>query len=328
LFVRRAFTYLASDQVGIVRLGQGDGVLGLFDNCIFTSACWDAGSGGFNGGTIQTTSVQGPLAIPYVWLAQAGAEYGNNKIVYLSPQYYGFDFGVQYAPSMGNGLQASGQGVGCNQAGPTCINVTSGTDPTRWYNQVGVGLRYQQTFGAVDFKVYGFYETAAKESVPSSQFVVQVPGNPVGRSASNVRYDNLSLYKGGIAITAANLTYAIDYIGGDTSSSGQLALNPTGGVNMNAVVTGLTYANGPITAAAEIGIINGQGDARLVGVSQRREMEVAFGGAYKIAPGLQVLAEYMYEQRHQGDFSFATGAVGSTGDVHANSFLVGSVLTW
>jgi hypothetical protein len=328
LFVRRAFTYLASDQVGIVRLGQGDGVLGLFDNCVFTSACWDAGSGGFNGGAIQTTSVQGPLAIPYVWLAQAGAEYGNNKIVYLSPQYYGFDFGVQYAPSMGNALQASGQGVGCTQAGPTCINVTSGTDPTRWYNQVGVGLRYQQAFGAVDFKVYGFYETAAKESVPSSQFVVQVPGNPVGRSASNVRYDNLSLYKGGIAITAANFTYAIDYIGGDTSSSGQLALNPTGGVNMNAVLTGLTYANGPITAAAEIGIINGQGDARLVGIAQRREMEVAFGGAYKIAPGLQVLAEYMYEQRHQGDFSFATGAVGSTGDAHANSFLVGSVLTW
>jgi hypothetical protein len=143
-----------------------------------------------------------------------------------------------------------------------------------------------------------------------------------------VRYDNLSFYKSGIAITAANLTAAIDYIGGKIGSSAQLAMRPSGGVNMNAVVTGLTYANGPITAGAEIGLVQGQGDARLVGVSQRREMEVAFGGAYKIAPGLQVLAEYMYEQRHQGDFSFATGNVGSTGDAHANSFLVGSVLTW
>jgi predicted porin len=328
LFVRRAFTYLASDQIGIIRLGQGDGVLGLFDNCIFTSACWDAGSGGFNGGDIQSTSVQGPLGIPYVWLAQAGAEYANNKIVYLSPQYYGFDFGVQYAPSMGNAFQAAGLGVGCTQAGPTCINVTSGTDPTRWYNQVGVGLRYQQTFGAVDFKVYGFYEAASKESVPSSQFIVQTPGNPVGRTVSNVRYDGLSLYKGGIAITAANFTYAIDYIGGDIGSSAQLALKPTGGVNLNAVLTGLTYANGPVTLGAEIGIVNGQGDARLVGVSQRREMEVAFGGAYKLAPGIQLLAEYMYEQRHQGDFNFNTGAIGATGDSRANSFLVGSVLQW
>ena len=36
VFVRRAFTYLANDRVGIVRLGQTDGVIGLFDNCIFT----------------------------------------------------------------------------------------------------------------------------------------------------------------------------------------------------------------------------------------------------------------------------------------------------
>src|SRR3954452_3662855 len=43
VFVRRAFAYLASDRVGLLRLGQTDGVLGLFDNCIFTSQCWDAG---------------------------------------------------------------------------------------------------------------------------------------------------------------------------------------------------------------------------------------------------------------------------------------------
>jgi hypothetical protein len=45
IYVRRAFTYLASDTVGIVRLGQSDGVLGLFDTCIFTSQCWDAAIG-------------------------------------------------------------------------------------------------------------------------------------------------------------------------------------------------------------------------------------------------------------------------------------------
>ena len=49
VFVRRAFTYLASDNVGIVRFGQADGVIGLFDNCIFTTQCWDAGIQGLNG---------------------------------------------------------------------------------------------------------------------------------------------------------------------------------------------------------------------------------------------------------------------------------------
>src|ERR1700733_10490588 len=156
LFVRRAFTYLASDQAGLVRFGQGDGVIGLFDNCIFTSQCWDAGVGNFNGGPPLALS-PGNVQPLFVWLAQAGAEYGNNKIVYLSPQYFGFDFGVQYAPNMGNTEAMGALSTPCAQAGPSCINVSSGNDATRWINQVGVGLRFQQAFGPVDMKVYGFY---------------------------------------------------------------------------------------------------------------------------------------------------------------------------
>jgi hypothetical protein len=103
------------------------------------------------------------------------------------------------------------------------------------------------------------------------------------------------------------------------------------------VVTGVTYANGPIALGAEYGFINGQGDPRLVGVSQRREYEIAFGGSFKLAPGIQLIGEYMYMYRHQGDFNFNTGAVGgitagaplgATRDAQSNNFLVGTVLTW
>jgi Gram-negative porin len=346
VFVRRAFTYLASDQAGIVRLGQTDGVIGLFDNCIFTSACWDAGVGNFNGGPNQGFGAQG-AAVPFVWLAQAGAEYDNNKIVYLSPQFFGLDFGVQYAPSMGNMDQGGGLGAGCNQAGPTCINVTSGNDSTRWYNQVGVGLRFMQNFGPVDFKVYGFWETAGKENITTSAFATTaqarvgaaLPGlrgnaATVG-SANNVAYDNLNFYKAGAAITAFNFTAAIDYIGG--AVNGQLNMRPSGGANENAILTGLTYANGPITLGAEIGMVDSQGDARLVGLSQRHEYEIAFGGNYKLAPGVQLVGEYMYQHRHQGGFDFSTGALGagttataagSTRDTQSNSILFATVLTW
>jgi predicted porin len=330
LFVRRAFTYLANDAVGIVRIGQGDGVLGLFDPCIFTSGCYDAGMGNFNGGDIQVTSVQNPAGIPFVWLDQAGAEYANNKIVYLSPQFFGFDFGVQYAPNMGNSFANAGNGAGCSVAGPTCINQTSGVDATRWYNQVGVGLRYQGNFGAVDFKGYGFYETASQEHIAGGGINVgSVPAS--GRAAlatTALKYDNLSFYKFGAAVTAMNFTLAADYIGGDIGSSGQLAMKPSGGVDMNAWLIGLTYANGPIAAGIEGGWVQGQGDARLVGISQRNEFEFAVGGNYKLAPGLQLVGEYMYSQRHQGDFNFNTNAIGSTGDARANSFLVGTVLSW
>jgi hypothetical protein len=343
VFVRRAFSYLASDRVGIVRFGQGDGVLGLFDNCVFTSQCWDAGIGNFNGGSAQVQSVQNANP-PFVWLDQAGAEYSNSKIVYLSPQFFGVDFGVQYAPSMGNSLQNGGAGVGCNQASASCISLTSGNDATRWYNQFGVGLRYQQSFGPADFKVYGFYENASKENLTTNAYATTnqarigaTLNNGATASAQNVHYNNLNFYKAGVAVTAFNVTAAADYIGG--AVNGQLAMQPTGGAPMHAVVTGLTYANGPITAGAEIGLIDSQGDPRLVNISQRHEYEVAFGGAYKLAPGIQLVGEYMYSHRHQGGFDFATNALGNatavaanngslTRDAQLHSFLFSTVLTW
>ena len=331
VFVRRAFTYLAADQAGIVRFGQTDGVLGLFDNCIFSTQCWDAGIGNFNGGIEQTFGPSN-VAIPFVWLAQAGAEYGNQKIVYLTPQFFGFDFGVQYAPTMGNSNQMEGSGAACGQAAPGCINLSSGNDSTRWLNQVAVGLRYQQTFGAVDVKAYGFYETAGRENLTTAAYAAP---SPTG-GTQTLRYDDLSFYKAGVAVTALNITAAADYIGGAVNQ--QLNMRPSGGAPMNAVVTGLTYANGPITAGAEIGIIDDQGAAQLTHISQRHMYEIGFGGSYKLAPGVQLVGEYMYEHLHQGGFDFANNTsasfgatatkAGATRDGQAQSLVFATVLVW
>jgi len=81
----------------------------------------------------------------------------------------------------------------------------------------------------------------------------------------------------------------------------------------------------------------------LTGISQRHEFEVTFGGNYNIAPGMYLVGEYMYTQRHQGGFDFVTGAngAGATGipgtagwkagltrDVHSNGILFSTVVTW
>jgi predicted porin len=108
-------------------------------------------------------------------------------------------------------------------------------------------------------------------------------------------------------------------------------LAPTGGVNTNAVVTGLSYANGPITLGAEIGLVDTQGDARLVGVSQRHEYEIAFGGGYRLAPGVQLVGEYQYEHRHQGGFDFNNNNIGTNGrtvDAQGQGLLFSTVMTW
>ncbi len=329
LFVRRAFTYIATDQAGLLRLGQTDGVLDLFDPCIFTSQCWDGGEGGLQGSSGFPTVAPTSVPITWVWINQAGAEYTNSKIVYLSPQFYGFDAAVQYAPNMGNA-----NAIGCGQANAGCINVTSGNDATRWYNQVGVGVRFQQTYGAVDVKAYGFYETAGKETLTTGAYITPAAAR-VGGSAETLQYDNLNFYKFGAAVTALNFTLAADYIGG--AVNGQLAMRPTGGAPMSAVVTGLTYANGPWTAGVQVGVANSQGAAQLTGMTQRHEFGLATGGSYRIAPGLLLVAEYQYDYRHQGGFNFATNGLGAgttataagvTRDARGQGVVLSTILTW
>jgi hypothetical protein len=350
IYVRRAFTYLAADNIGIVRFGTTDGVLGLFDNCVFTNQCWDAGSGIFNGGSIQGQQPAG-IAPPFAWLSQAGAEYGNVKVTYLSPQFFGIDFGLQYAPGMGNGYGACSPviplgGTGGpatnnnNQASSFCNQTTTGIDGTRWYNQVGVGARWQGSFGLVDVGAFGFYGTAGKESVfgPAVNSTRGLAGN---------KFDNLSYYsfagyvKGNLPF--GSLTWAMDYIGG--ALNGQLAMRPTGGVGENAIVTGLTFNNGPLTLGLSMAVIESQGSNSLTNISQRHEAEIAFGGMYNVAPGLFLAAEYMYQQRHQGGFDFATGAnspaaagsgpagsatwrAGATRDVHGQGIMFTTVVNW
>ena len=51
-----------------------------------------------------------------MFLGQAGNEYDNAKVVYLSPQIAGFDFGLQYAPNTSNGFGMGGSNIALNSS--------------------------------------------------------------------------------------------------------------------------------------------------------------------------------------------------------------------
>ena len=329
VLVRRAFVYLGTDQVGIVRIGQTDGVIGLFDNGTYTSQTWDGGIGNFNGGGIQPVAPGSGTAIPFAWLSQAGTEYSNSKIVYLTPQFAGFDFGVQYAPTQGNSYSNSTgasalQATQCNAAGVTCNNLSAGTDATRWINQVAAGVRYQRSFPGVNVGAFAVYETAGKESIAGGGAVPTTGGN-----VGTFKYDNLSFVNAAmfVQVPSVGVTWALAYNGG--AVNGQLAMRPTGGAPENAFLTGLVYRNGPWTLGAEVGIVESQGDARLTKVSQRKETEIAFGGSYAVAPGLTMALEFMHTERHQGGFDFVGGGLGTQrNDVKGNGVTFSTSVAW
>ncbi|MDR3539332.1 MAG: porin [Acetobacteraceae bacterium] len=318
LFVRRAFGYIAADNIGILRFGQGDGLISLYDNGVTTFQFTPGGALG--GGDLQTV-FPGNLQIPLASGAVQGAEYTTTRLVYLSPQFYGFDFGLMWAPNTTNGY-ATGTGntyntvLGCSFADSGCSSLSSSTvagDAAREINQTAVGVRYQGSFSGLGVLAYGVYEFAGR---------VHYTG-----SAPIQTYDNLSFENAGLALTYAGFTVGGNWIGGAVNN--QLAPKPSGAPNENSFVLGVTYKTGPLTVGV-VGEDNEyQGSPATTGHTQRKDMALDVGAAYVIAPGIVGYAEYLYQYRKQNGFNFATGSAGSAyNTIQGQGLEIGTTIYW
>jgi hypothetical protein len=341
LFVRRAFTYVAGEQWGIVRAGDTDGVIGIFDNGITTSQFTFIGE--FNGGHAQNTPLNS--RVPYFFLSQGGDEYGNTKLVYLSPQIAGFDFGIQWAPNSSNGFGISsgnpaigtftgasvGTGLSCSQANSGCPSLSSGPgilDGAKATNITTVGARYQGLFAGVGVLAYGAYAFSGTVNYTGLQTPAALGTAAVPGSAFNGKYDGLSYGSGGLALTYAGFSLVGNVIGGRINGGG--ATVPQGGANELAYTIGLKYVTGPLTlgVAGEIGWY--QGNALMAGISQRRGRAIVVGAQYAVAPGFSVAAEYLYEDIRQSGVNLASGAVGSGANnyVKGQAFVIGNSIAF
>jgi hypothetical protein len=341
MFVRRAFTYAAGENWGIVRVGQADGLISLFDTGVTTFQFLP--SGNLNGG--DATNMPGSFPA-FVFLSVAGNEYDNAKVVYLSPQIAGFDFGIHYAPNTSNGegfgaaniarltgsLSGSGIGTGqsCAVANTGCPTLSTGPglqDGSRMINQWAVGARYQGVFAGVGVLAYAVGEfgshaqfsgfnsvnsattpfgpvTGAQLGNPTSvQLGLPGPSRTVG--AYNGTFQNLAIGSGGVALTYAGFTAGGNVIGGHMN--GQLGLQPDGGAPLFGYLLGVKYVNGPFT----IGIVGeeywNQGNVNLSGISQQKNRGLSTGFSYTIAPGWTAWAEYIYGDSYQGNNNYNAG---------------------
>jgi hypothetical protein len=358
MYVRRAFTYVAGDQWGIVRLGQADGLIGIFDNGVTTFQFLPTGN--LNGGD-ATNFPQGASA-SFIFLSQAGNEYDNAKAVYMSPQIAGFDFGIQYAPNTSNGngiggvnnlLNASitgagtGTGLACTVASSGCPTLSSGPgqlDGSRIENQFAVGARYQGVFGSVGLLAYivGEFSGHATYSGPAL-FTPAGTVNAFGAanlatttalvaagSTYNGNYKNLKIGSGGIAATFSGVTVGGNLIGGNMN--GQLGLQPQGGAPLFGFLFGAKYVAGPLTIGAAAEEYWEQGQAQLSGISQLRARGLSTGLSYSVAPGFQVFGEYLYMDQQQSLRNFLTSTFGpgnnANNNIKGQTFLIGNVVNF
>jgi hypothetical protein len=345
LFVRRAFTYVAGDNWGIVRAGQADGIISLFDNGVTTFQYLPTSN--LQNGEGFASRVPANTSVPFAFLSGAGVEYTNTKLVYLSPQFFSsVDFGAQYAPNQSNGYGSDGSSLGglagaftgsgigtgvvCNTATTGCPNTSAAPgvlDGSRILNQTAIGARYQGAWGSVSVLAYAVWEISGRADYTGAT-TASVLGNTVAGSKYTGKYDGLNFGSGGLALTYAGFTVGGNMIGGRLN--GQLALAPQNAVGELGYLLGVKYTLGPFVAGIAAERYWSQGAVNLTGLTQRCSQAIDIGVGYTVAPGLTVYAQYQYDTLYQGAFNFITGAIGSPANNTAKSqgFIIGNNITF
>jgi len=337
LFTRRAFTYFGSDQLGIIRIGQDDGVVGLFDATgVFTTGTWNL-TGGILDGDTEAYQPSNFL-LNWAWLSGNGIEYDQQRISYMSPSFFGFDFAADFSPSIansfGNGTTSGPYQVGtCPVESANCDNVTGGNDSTRPYNRVSVGVRYQGSFSGLDAKAFVLYTHSAKESITSvanGGIAAGSGATPLTAAAGQLKYDPQSFIQSGVAFGFQGLAVNAAFTAGRVAGNG---LVPSGGASTAGTLIAVGYSNGPWVTGTNIAFEDWQGAAQLTHISQRHEFAFTYMVGYKLAPGINLAAEYLYIQKHQGGFDFYSNGANTTttktgNDIHAQGLTFATILSW
>ena len=355
LYLRREWGYIGTDRLGTIRLGSSDQPTSLY--MIGTGETFD--DGGLNGDLPGLLGDNSPFQYPF---ADVGNMYATNKAVYLSPQFYGVDFGLSFEPSTssigndnGAGCQGSGgfgsslittSGNGSAVPGCDALTSTSTGDYARRKDTYEGLVRYRGTFGPVGIAATAAYIGSGR-----------VLDSGVVGSATNpkrTKLEDLSIGDFGLAVTIAGATISGHYERGRytvQAGTGPGGLVTKGQPDSNAFAAGATYTVGPLIFGAVVSESWYQGSpnaatntasqnvgaARITtGITggQRRDVGVAAGGTYSVAPGVAVYLSYIWEEARQRGVNLVTGGLnlGGTTDVKnkidSSVIAVGTSFAW
>jgi hypothetical protein len=257
-------------------------------------------------------TVNQPGGTPYI---MSGMNDGNDatKLIYLSPQFAGFDVGVSYSPNSFEGE---------NFVNPTNVSAFQ-RDFTALTNQFTGALRYRGTFG--DFGVATSLVAAFADAPKLSATGVDLINKP----------QNVSAYSYGLAVRAYGFTVGGEYTWGNYNGSapGQAALNKgldgsnhwvgSGVYTIGAFSVGAMYGKG----TQDNGTASGQlGQTQGASLEDREQTYLGFGVAYILAPGMTLFANYNQIEDKNIPLNGASVNAAGTGAVAANQPGAGTTL--
>jgi predicted porin len=235
---------------GEFRFGQEDSAASLLAvrapaaGALGGDAVWD-----------EFVSNAGLFSSPYL---TSGINDGNDatKVVYLSPQFAGFDVGFSYAPNAGEGERVDTQ-----------------RDRLGLENEISAALRYRGTLGGVGLQL----GAAAMFADPQAK-------------TPTAEFESVSAYFFGAQLAAYGFAIGGEYAFGkyNGSSVGRTAIRK-GLDDSNHWLAGLTYTIGSVV----LGAVYGQGTQDNGGTLKDRDHTViGVGLLYNLAPGLGLYAAY------------------------------------
>ncbi len=277
--------FIAGD-FGQFRVGDEDGVLGGLMN---SGHVVNFGSGGLDGDWFDSVTPRSRNSTLF-----PGDVGDNSKVTYLSPQFFGFDVGASFAFNTGEG-----EDTGCVLNYPTaqCDRANGFSGAPRRHNELQIAGRWRGSFSGVGLSVSGGAILGE-----STKVIAATPGGVPGPSGAD-----FNLYNAGLQATAYGfLVGGYVYWGDANFGSPQLrtnAANPDG-TNFRQYFVGASYTLGAVTVGGNYY------NARSAGVqsvaAKRVEDGWNVGATYRLAPGLELIAEYTDLTRKEAGYDFFT----------------------
>jgi predicted porin len=301
--------FVSSPTLGTLRFGDTDSAAGVMQ--------------------VRPPRYIGANGLRVNWARQGGTRYmfsglndgaDNSKVVYLSPQFFGFDFGLSYAFNGGEG-EREVRGVGVS---PTSTSVTlAGLQRGRIdrEDEITGAIRYRGTFGPVGIAA-GFGFTTARAPANAAQGTLGGIEIPLAARAQNP-----TAYSFGLTGTFSGFTVGGEYTWGRyVGVSAGLVGAAQGRGDSNHWLIGASYAfpGLGLTVAANIG--RGTQDTDVGPIGDQSQRAWGLGVTYNLAPGWNVYA--YYENIRDNNYPTTIGGVAAGQRRTTDGVVIGTNLTF
>ncbi len=323
LHFRRMFGYVGTPTMGQLRVGSGQvQAMELMSaghmNGKYASGLWDGDA---------PNLIVGPANVSTNFWPTAAGGNNNTAIGYYSPRFYGFDFGVSYSPNNGN---FGGDGA-CASIGTSCDRLsdsTSAAGTIKPVDIVDIVARYRGTLGGVGLAAAGGYRgSSTVDGVGSVNTFDGLSLGIVGAEASVSGFTfggQITWGKGNFGNGLTGATGSLTPLAKKTSTAATVV---TENDNLLTWQIGAGYTFGAISVGVAYGEAESEGSQTVA--ANRRDKMFGIGGSYAVAPGFNLFAEYLYGERKESGWNFATGAAGSANNaVDVNLFVIGTAFNW